>query len=102
LDYWLAGQDIADNLLFLRKEYAKQRDDMLKLQKENQEDKNFAKFFKEEAKDRLKLYRACCLLIPHVTQDFPGDCEYKEPYLFPEELYSYLDLVAGLADVRRG
>lgn len=80
----------------LRKHYARERDEMLTHQKQcgAARDVEGAKFFKHEAQHFMKLYRACCLLLPHVANEYPGDCEYRDPYEWGEELFAALDYVA--------
>lgn len=80
-----------------RKGAVSRRDEMLAFQKMCGEarDREGAKFFKEEAADALKEYRAACLLLPLFMSDPPGDCPYKEEYEWPVEIAPWIDRVIG-------
>ena len=86
-----------------RKLWINQRDLMVEYQKMCGASKDIegAKFFKEEARHALKMYRAACLLIPWFSppagKDYPGDCVLKDPYDFPEELFSHLDYIYSIS-----
>ena len=102
LSYEFIGADVADEVNATRIYYARHRDEMLAFQKEcgAHGDKEGAKFFKDEARDALRHYRAACLLLPWVSGDLPGDCPEREPFYFPEELFGALEFVSGVAIVR--
>jgi len=99
LPYGFDGEAAADRMASLRIRFMRERDEMLTLQKTAAKsgDRETARFFSDEAKDRLKLYRAVCLALPWVAGDAPGDCLLKDPYDFPIELAGALDFVCGLA-----
>jgi hypothetical protein len=72
------------------------RDEMLAFQKEagKNGDRAGAKFFKDEASEYMKRYRAACLLVPHyVAGDYPGDCKYVDAYNWPPDLFGALNAV---------
>lgn len=58
---------------------------------------DLAKFFKDEAKEDLKFYRAACLLLPQFTNEYSKDCKYIEPYDMPIELAYQLDYLLSIA-----
>ena len=70
------------------------QEEMLEFQKLCAKDKDIegAKFFKEEAADARKEYRAACLILPHYGLS-RGDCPYIEQHLWPVELAPWLDRV---------
>lgn len=86
------GDKVAEEILLQRKLWQKHRDDMLCYQKEygKKQDKEAAKFFKEEAAWAMKHYRAACLLVPYVCANPPGDCQYRDLYEIGEELHPFL------------
>lgn len=65
------------------------RDEMVAAQKQcgAEKDREGAKFFKEEAADAMKMYRAACLLLPWYTQDVGGDCPLRDLYEIGPELF---------------
>lgn len=93
----LEGADIGERLMALRKDFVVQREELLALQKEWGRDPNWGRFLKHEANDRLKLYRAACLLIPYVVTEPPGDCPWRPSWDFPPELWAPLDMVSAMA-----
>lgn len=80
-----------------RKAAARRRDDMIALQKEcgARQDREGARFFKEEAADALKEYRAVCLLLPWYTQEAGGDAPLRDLYEIGPELFPYLERAEG-------
>jgi hypothetical protein len=96
MPYELIGEDVANRIAEMRKHFARERDATLVFQKEcgARRDSEGARFFKEESRHYMKLYRACCLLLPWVANDYPGDCELRDPYEWGEELFDALDYVA--------
>lgn len=92
---WLnMDSDGADLVRSMRRQALARRDEMLAFQKQNASDRVYARFFKEEAADALKEYRAACLLLPHFTHgDLPGDCKYMPTWDWPIELAPWTDRV---------
>lgn len=76
----------------LRKDAIIGRDQMsaFKDQCMKQRDINGARFFKEEAADYMKEYRAACILLPWYSQDVGGDCLLRDLYEIGPELFPYL------------
>jgi len=95
--YLPTGIDAAETIDTARKAAVARRDEMLAFQKACGEarDREGAKFFKEEAADALKEYRAACLLLPLFMCEPPGDCPYKEEYEWPIEIAPWIDRVAS-------
>src|SRR3990167_7407653 len=83
----------------IRKEYLKHRDEMLIFQKEcaARGDRDGAKFFKDESREALKMYRASCLILPYYTSDHSSDCKLTDTYKFPPELWRALEFVVHVA-----
>jgi hypothetical protein len=82
-----------------RKAAAARRDDMLSCQKEFGKDREFAKFFKNEASDALKEYRAACLILGLVACEPPGDSHYVELKNWPIDLAPWINRVAGQCEM---
>lgn len=95
------SSETADALLKIRREAIAQREEMLSYQKQcgKSGDREGARFFKEEAADWMKYYRAACLLIPYHTSDHPGDCKYMREWDWPPDLFDHLDRVMSLASI---
>ena len=81
--------------------WARHRDEMLVFQKQCGATKDIegAKFFKEESRHALKMYRAACMLLPWYANEWPGDCKFVDPYEWPEELFDALDYIYGMASL---
>lgn len=96
LPYNFIGDEAASRVAEHRAFWARHRDEMIGYQKAcaASGDRDGARFFKDEAREALKHYRAACLLLPWVAAEYPGDCKLDEPYSFPEELFAVLDTVA--------
>lgn len=86
---------IGEMLDVARREKAADRDHFLALQKEAgaARDRDMARFWKEEAADALKEYRALCLVIPYYVAQPPGDCPYRPEWEWPTELAPWIDRV---------
>lgn len=119
MDYWTSPRDdsktsvhkwrlsaylpqdsgMLEALQSLRKRFARERDEMIGLQKEcgARGDRDGARFFKEEASDRLKLYRAACLIIPYFDVAPSGDCPVRDMWGWPPELFPALNMIEALA-----
>lgn len=98
--YYLGGDaDTGGKINTVRKAAQARRDEMLTFQKEcgSRRDAEGAKFFKLEAADALKEYRAACLLLPLFMCEPPKDCPYREEYEWPIELASWVDRVIDSA-----
>lgn len=68
------------------------RDDMLAYQKQcsANKDREGARFFKEEAADAMKMYRAACLLLPFYAREPRGDCPLRDLYEIGPEMFFHL------------
>lgn len=86
---------VVDAVEKLRTRFIRERDEMIALQKAAQKnsDRDGARFFREEVSDRLRYYRACCIVLPWVSASYPGDCKFVEPKDVPLELGSAVDLI---------
>lgn len=100
LSYYLPLHEMSIYFNDIRKEALARRDEMIVFQKENSSDREYVKFFKEEAGDSLKEYRACCLIMGILVVDPPKDCSYKEYKEWPFELENYYDRVIRKAEER--
>lgn len=91
---WLpTGPEIGDRLLALRKEAIAHRDVMIAFQKAAGSDREAAKFFKVEATDALKFYRAICVVVPMYVTCPPKDCPTVDWWQWPVELAPAFDRV---------
>jgi hypothetical protein len=88
---------LPQRLLEERKYWAQWHDTLKSYQKLCNTDRELAKYFSVEAKEALKMLRACRLLIPHYCDDpLPGDCKYVDTWEWPEELFSALDYICNV------
>ena len=88
-------------LLFeCKKRAAQLRDELLGYQKAAQKAGDFdgARFFREEAAEQMKMYRAATFLLPWHTNEPSGDCREMGPSAWPVELAPQLDHLTGLVD----
>lgn len=76
------------------------RDEMMAFQKQNSTDREAARFFKDEARDALKDYRAACLVLPYYTSDVPGDCPVVAVSKWPVELEHHIRRVFYLVALK--
>lgn len=92
--------DLGDNLLGIRKLAQRFREEMLGFQKlcEKNRDIPLARFFRDQASEAMKHYRAACLVIPNFVSHPPGDCAIGVQ--LPKELAPYLDDVLNWADIQ--
>lgn len=76
------------------------RDHYVAIQKEfgSAQDRDTARWAKDEAGDALKEYRACCLLLGHLLCDPPGDSKFVPEWEWPVELAPWLDRVIRVAE----
>jgi len=81
----------------MRRESAAHRDQMLAFQKQLSSDHEAARFFKQEARSALKLYRAACLLLGWIATEPPGDCPFVKPKDWPIELCDAVQSACGRA-----
>jgi hypothetical protein len=91
--------DVVDGI---RKEAAARRDLMIAYQKEFSTDREAARFFKMEATDALKEYRAACLMLGHLQCEPPGDSKYVAMKDWPVELAPWINRVARRAECEHG
>lgn len=80
--------------LEIRKRAISDRDAMLAVKKAAR-DAETARFAKQEAADRMKHYRASCLVAGQLVTDAPGDCPPVPVAEWPVELHPYVDRVLG-------
>lgn len=92
--------EVIEALHDIRREEQAHREAMLGFQKACAQDRETSRYFKGEAADALKFYRAACLLLGWVDAAAPGDCPTKKPADWPLEVIPQVVLVAGFADVR--
>lgn len=92
-----------DKLDQIRREAQRRREEMIELQKwcGKAGDRDGARFFREEAADAMKEYRAACLHLSKWACDPPGDCREPEEWNWPAELAPWLSRVVGLAQATR-
>lgn len=81
-----------ESLREIRKSATLRQEAMLNLQKETRD-----KFFKEEAREALKWFRAADLLYKWVA----GDKDARSPRTWPIDLVHYFDRTAELASEKR-
>lgn len=93
--YMPDGESSADLVNDMRKAAVVRRDEMLAFQKAcgASKDVEGAKFFKGEAADALKEYRAACLILPWLMAEAPKDCPVRESYEWPVELAPWCDRI---------
>lgn len=91
----MMGEGAAASASALRRETIKHRDEMLEGQKMCAAggDHVGAKFFKGEERHALRVYRACCLILPYLANDCPNDCKLIDPWQWPPELFPALAFV---------
>jgi len=70
-----------------RKEYVQLQERYLSMQKEYGQDREFARFCKDESKFWLRMQRACTLMLGYC-----GEAEYRSSTSWPKELVTELDL----------
>lgn len=91
LPSWLSLD--ADKVERMRRRSIARRDEMIALQKEFGPDRDAAKFFKGEATDALKEYRAACLVLGMLVSVPPNDGAYQPEWNWPVELAPWIDRV---------
>lgn len=97
---YLIGHLAAKVVAEVRKEYIAIRDALLVEQKAAGRE---GKIFRDEARSAMKIYRAACLLLPYVSDEYPGDCKLVPMWEFPPDLYHALNYVDGrVATAREG
>ena len=89
-----------DICMALRKQAIKDYEEMCGFQK-SIEDREYKRFFSQEASDRLKLCRAYSLVLPYlIDNDFlPKDCKTTDTFDWPPELWPSISLVLGAIEV---
>lgn len=94
-DFLPISGDYGERIDVERKAAAARRDEMLTLQRQcgAAKDTAGARFFKDEATDALKEYRAACLLLPLWKCETPGDSQFKPVWEWPIELAPWIDRV---------
>lgn len=98
------GLDAEDGVLIDKIRRAKQRDheEFRALQKfcSSSGDRDGARFFREEAADALKEYRAACLVLPYTMAEPPGDCPVVPEWDWPVELAPWIDRIVWAVTTR--
>lgn len=98
--YFAWGHDpetAPDQIDAIRKEWAQHHEAMAACQKEAGQrlretgDRTTFEFFKAEAAEALKRYRAACLLLGCIAPGMRGDCPSRPQKDWPEELFPALD-----------
>jgi hypothetical protein len=94
------GEDTISALMEIRKGAISHRDEMLRYQQDcgGRRDSDGAKFFKSEAADAMKTYRAACLLIPWFAAEYPRDCKFQVEWDWPPDLFDHIDRVMNMAE----
>ena len=89
-----------DICLALRKKAIKDYEDMLACQK-SVEDREYKRFFAQEASDRLKMCRSYSLVLPHLfnPEYLPKDCKMTDDFDWPPELWPSISLVLGAIEM---
>ena len=92
---WLpSGPDVAAKVENIRLTSQLRREEMLQFQKQcSKDDRDGARFFKAEATDALKEYRAACLMLPLFQANPPGDALFDPVWNWPIELAPWVDRV---------
>lgn len=93
------GKSYGENLLDLRRQFIAERDEMLGYQKKFSAEPEYARFFKGEARDRMKLYRVVCVMIPDHVPEPPGDCK-RAIGKWPSEIEAASIIVDAMATTR--
>lgn len=95
------GPETIEALNALRKNANQHREEMLTYQKAcgKRGDRDGAKFFKGEASEAMKTYRAACLLIPHFSSEYSGDCKLMDAWDWPPDLFDHIDRVMANAEL---
>lgn len=97
----LYGEIDGDDLLAIRKEQIALRDECLALQKKyGKDDRELAKYYSNEAREALKVYRAVCMLIPYWVANPSKDCPVVHRLDWPIELSEQFTYVLNEAQVR--
>lgn len=102
LNYTLPlGEGAVDALLARRKACIAQRDAMLAEQKAcaQRGDRDGVRFFKGEAADCMKHYRAAACLLAQVAASPPGDCKWQTPWDWPPDLFDQIDFAMNLTEL---
>lgn len=98
---YTAPTEASTEVLLAQKKQATQlRDLYLGFQKQAGKDRDIdaARFFRGEAAEQMKLYRAATFLLPWYVSIPPGDCREVAPSDWPVELAAQLDYLTGLAE----
>ena len=87
----LGGEEVYTRLVELRKEAIKLREEFTHYQKENKDDRELAKFFKEEAKEQLRMEKAITIFCQWLEG---GPQIIENTRMWPVGLAREMDIVA--------
>ena len=86
-----------DYLIEKKKQHSRDRDEFLNYQKQcGKDDREFAKYFRNEAAEEMKAYRGSCYALSILACTPPGDCKNLQA---SKELSPYIDQAFASGDL---